>query len=112
WSRLTQDAAPALVEYTITPQDVAGPFTEEIPKSYAKKAELKRLDYTGPAEMLAERFHMDDDLLEQLNRGKSFDEAGAVIVVANVNVKPVALTAKIGKLEIDKTRKSVRVLAA
>ena len=92
-------------------QDVAGPFAEEIPASYEKKAELKRLDYTGAAEMLAERFHMDEDLLEQLNRGKSFDEAGTVIVVANVNVKPVALTAKVGKLEVDKTRKSVRVLA-
>ena len=111
WSKLTQDAAPALVEYTISQADIAGPFTEEIPASYQKKAELKRLDYTGVTEMLAERFHMDDDLLEQLNRGKSFDEAGTVIVVANVNVKPVALTTKIGKLEIDKTRKSVRVLA-
>jgi lipoprotein-anchoring transpeptidase ErfK/SrfK len=111
WSKLTQDAEPALVEYTISRADIAGPFTEEIPASYQKKAELKRLDYTGAAEMLAERFHMDEDLLEQLNRGKSLDEAGAVIVVANVNVKPVALTAKVGKLEIDKTRKSVRVLA-
>ncbi len=111
WGKLTQDAAPALIEYTISRADIAGPFTEEIPSSYQKKAELKRLDYTGAAEMLAERFHMDDDLLEQLNRGKSLDEAGTVIVVANVNVKPVALTTKVGKLEIDKTRKSVRVLA-
>jgi lipoprotein-anchoring transpeptidase ErfK/SrfK len=110
WSKLTQDAAPALVEYTISRADVAGPFAEEIPASYEKKAELKRLDYTGAAEMLAERFHMDDDLLEQLNRGKPFDEAGTVIVVANVNVKPVALP-KVAKLEVDKTRKSVRVLA-
>ena len=111
WDKLKQDSSPVLIEYTITRQDIAGPFAEEIPASYEKKAELKRLDYTGVAEMLAERFHMDEDLLEQLNRGKSFDEAGTVIVVANVNVKPVALTTKIGKLEVDKTRKSVRVLA-
>lgn len=111
WDKLKQDAEPALVEYTISRADVAGPFAEEIPASYEKKAELKRLDYTGVTEMLAERFHLDEDLLEQLNRGKSFDEAGTVIVVANVNVKPVALTTKVGKLEVDKTRKSVRVLA-
>ena len=110
WDKLKQDQGPVLIEYTITRQDVAGPFAEEIPVSYEKKAALKRLDYTSATEMLAERFHMDEDLLEQLNRGKSFDEAGTVIVVANVNVKPVAL-AKVGKVEVDKTRKSVRVLA-
>ena len=69
-----------------------------------RRRSFKRLDYTGPAELLAERFHMDEDLLEQLNRGKSFDEAGTVIVVADVNVKPVALNTKVGKLEVDKTR--------
>lgn len=111
WGKLTEDTAPALVEYTISRQDVAGPFAEKIPNSYEKKAELKRLDYTGPAEMLAERFHMDEDLLDQLNHGKSLDEAGTVIVVASVNVKPVALSTKIGKIEVDKARKSVRVLA-
>jgi lipoprotein-anchoring transpeptidase ErfK/SrfK len=110
WAKLAPSTDPVLIEYTITRQDVAGPFSEEIPASYEKKAELKRLDYTGVTEMLAERFHMDEDLLEQLNRGKSFDEAGTVIVVANVSVKPVALP-KVGKLEVDKTRKSVRVLA-
>ena len=112
WSKLTQDASPVLIEYTISREDVAGPFTEKIPAKYEKKAELKRLDYTGPTELLAERFHMDEDLLKQLNHGKSFDEEGAVIVVADVNVKPAALSTKIGKVEVDKTRKSVRVLAS
>src|ERR1044071_6026536 len=41
WSKLKQDAEPALVEYTISRADTAGPFTEEIPASYQKKAELK-----------------------------------------------------------------------
>ena len=61
--------------------------------------------------MLAERFHMDEDLLKQLNRGKDFDETGTAIVVANVNLKPVALKTKVGKLEVDKTNNLVRVLA-
>lgn len=112
WAKLAESKDPALIAYTISAADVRGPFSEDIPASYEKKAALKRLDYTGTAEMLAERFHMDEDLLEQLNRGKRFDQAGTVIVVANVNVKPVALNVKVGRLQVDKPRKSVRVLAA
>ena len=111
WKKLTESADPALIEYTISAADTKGPFAGEIPESYEKKAELKRLDYTGPQELLAERFHMDEELLRDLNRGRSFDQPGTVIAVANVNVKPVALRAKAVKLEVDKTRKSVRVLA-
>jgi lipoprotein-anchoring transpeptidase ErfK/SrfK len=111
WKKLTESAEPALIAYTISAADTKGPFAEEIPESYEKKAALKRLDYTGPLELLAERFHMDEDLLRDLNRGKSFDQPGTVISVANVNVKSVALRAKTVKLEVDKTRKSVRVLA-
>jgi lipoprotein-anchoring transpeptidase ErfK/SrfK len=111
WKKLTESAEPALIAYTISAVDTKGPFAEEIPESYEKKAELKRLDYTGPLELLTERFHMDENLLRDLNRGKSFDRPGTVISVANVNVKHVALRAKVVKLEADKTRKSVRVLA-
>src|SRR5207302_1990495 len=112
WEKLAQDAEPALIEYTISEADVRGPFSDEIPDKFEKKAELKRLDYTGPEEMLAERFHMDEDLLERLNKGKAFHKAGTVVVVANVNVKPVALHTKVGKIEVDKARKSVRVLGS
>jgi lipoprotein-anchoring transpeptidase ErfK/SrfK len=111
WKKLTESPELALIEYTISAADTKGPFVAEIPDSYEKKAELKRLDYTGPLELLAERFHMDEDLLRQLNRGKSFDQAGIAITVANVGVKPVALRDKAAKLEVDKARKSVRALA-
>ena len=110
WKKLTESPEPALIEYMISAADTKGPFAEEIPESYEKKAELRRLDYTGPLELIAERFHMDEELLRQLNRGKSFDQAGTVISVANVNVKPVALRANAARLEVDKTRKSVRAL--
>jgi lipoprotein-anchoring transpeptidase ErfK/SrfK len=112
WTRLAESSEPALIEYTISEADIKGPFSEKIPESYEKKAELKRLDYTGPRELLAERFHMDEGLLRQLNGGKSFEQAGTVIVVANVNVKPVALKTKVAKLEVDKTNNAVRVLGA
>ena len=93
-----------------------GPFADEIPAKYEDKAKLKRLDYTSAAEMLAERFHMDEKFLEELNRGKDFDKAGTVIAVANINVKPVALGAeqaapKAAKIEADKGNNVVRVLA-
>jgi len=110
WEKLAQDATPAVIEYTIAAADVKGPFADEIPDKYQDKAKLKRLDYTSAAEMLAERFHMDEDLLDRPNRGKKLDQAGTVITVANVNVKPVALNAKLGKIEVDKTRKLVRAL--
>jgi lipoprotein-anchoring transpeptidase ErfK/SrfK len=105
-----QSTEPALIEYTVTASDVKGPFAEEIPSKYEEKAKLKRLDYTSAIEMLAERFHMDETFLETLNRGKAFDKTGTSIVVANVNVKPVALT-KAAKIEADKGNNMVRVLA-
>ena len=111
WDKLTQGTEPALIEYTVTAGDVKGPFAEEIPNKLVEKAKLKRLDYTSAAEMLAERFHMDQDLLEALNRGKDLDKAGTAILVANVNVKPVALGAMAAKIEVDKQNNVLRVLA-
>jgi len=111
WDKLMQGTEAALIEYTITAADVKGPFAEEIPAKYEDKAKLKRLDYTSAAEMLAERFHMDEEFLETLNRGKALDKAGTSITVANVNVKPVSLGAKAAKLEVDKGNGVVRVLA-
>jgi lipoprotein-anchoring transpeptidase ErfK/SrfK len=111
WDKLVHSTEPALVEYTITAADVKGPFAGEIPNKLVEKAKLKRLDYTSAAEMLAERFHMDQDLLEALNRGKDLDKAGTAILVANVNVKPVALGASPAKIEVDKQNNVLRVLA-
>ena len=109
WSKLAESSAePALTVYAISKDDVGGPFTEEIPDSYPKKAALKQLAYTGPAELLAERFHLDEDLLADLNPGKTFDQAGTVIVVANVNHSPPK--AEVTKVIVEKSRRSVRAL--
>ena len=91
WEKLTKDDEPVAIEYTITDANVKGPFAEDIPEKFEDKAKLKRLDYTGPGQLLAERFHMDEDLLDRLNAGKKLDQAGTAITVANVNVKPAAL---------------------
>jgi lipoprotein-anchoring transpeptidase ErfK/SrfK len=99
---------PVLITYTIAAQDVSGPFTPHIPEQLEKMAELERLDYTGPLELLAEKFHVDEGLLARLNPGKRFDQAGTVIVVPNVRQRPPA--AKAARVEVRKRDRSVRVL--
>ena len=106
WAALEKTSAePVLVAYTITPEDVAGPFIPELPQDYALQAELPGLSYRDAAEMLAERFHMDEAFLRRLNPEVSFTEAGAEIVVANVG-KP--LKAKVANIVADKGRKQLR----
>ena len=107
WSKLgATSAEPVLINYVITSDEASGPFASEIPDSMEKMVGLKRLAYTGPVELLAEKFHMDEDLLEQLNPGRPFDLPGTVIVVANVNRAP--LKAEVARLEVNKGQHFVR----
>ena len=50
--------------YTITPEDAAGPYVASIPDDYSQKAQLDRMSYTSVTEALAERFHMDENYLK------------------------------------------------
>ena len=61
-----------VVSYPITPADAAGPFVAEIPEDYSHKALLPSLAYTSTTEMLAERFHMDEAFLKEMNPGADF----------------------------------------
>jgi lipoprotein-anchoring transpeptidase ErfK/SrfK len=111
WSQLVQaDAAPAVVAYTITAQDVAGPFVAVIPKEYPEMATLAHLGYTGPLEALGEKFHMDEALLKTLNPGADFSAAGTSILVAAVG--PETLPARVAAIEVDKSAGQVRAYAA
>jgi lipoprotein-anchoring transpeptidase ErfK/SrfK len=83
WNLLNADTAPDLSPYTITREDVAGPF-QQIPADMMKKSKLQALGYQSPSEMLAERFHVNPKVLVNLNKGKVFDRAGEEIVVPNV----------------------------
>lgn len=85
--------------YTITDQDVSGPF-EDIPSGFAEKAKLDELGYTSPREKLAERFHMDERFLSALNPGVDFSKAGTTInIVSHGDEK---LGADVAKIEIRK----------
>jgi lipoprotein-anchoring transpeptidase ErfK/SrfK len=108
WSKLTANAGePVLMEYTLTDEDVKGPFVEKIPTKMEDMKDLEHLGYRTPLEALAEKFHMSESLMKALNPGKRFDK-GETIVVANVRTD--APTAKAAKVEIDKSRKTLTVL--
>ena len=114
WAKLNEESpAPILIEYKISGEDVKGPFAKEIPEKFEDQAKLDHLGYTGPAELLAEKFHMDRDLLEALNPGKRFDRANTVIVVANVRERPRPdkTSQKVAKIEIVKSERILRAWA-
>jgi lipoprotein-anchoring transpeptidase ErfK/SrfK len=85
WAKLVETSQdPAVVEYTISEADLKGPFTPKIPPKMEQQAGLDALGYTGPVELLAEKFHMSEDLLRSINAGRKLDQAGSVILVTNV----------------------------
>ncbi len=83
---------PAIIVYTILPEDVAGPFTK-VPEVTGRdrgerlmlvEARFKQLNYSSPLQLLAEKFHASPHLLVELNRDKRFDKEGEQIEVPNV----------------------------
>ena len=56
------------------------------------------------AEMLAERFHLDADLLRALNPGVDFTRAGQRIVVPNLTQRRLA---EVSRIVVDKRQKAV-----
>ena len=94
WQALAADAAPALVTYTLTAEDVAGPFPE-IPDDTMEKAKLEALGYTSVEEALGEKFHAAPSLIAQLNPGKPL-KAGTELVVPNLaDLAPLAPAATV-----------------
>ena len=90
WSALTRDQTePVLKHYTITAEDVAGPFEKRLSINLADMARLSGLSYSSPSAELAEIFHMGEDMLQKLNPGANFGRAGEQIVVAALS--PMAL---------------------
>lgn len=81
--RLRLSGGLAITSYTITPGDAAGPYVAAIPEDYAHKAQLPALSYTSTAEMLAEKFHMDEAYLRALNPGVDFTIPGTIIKVVD-----------------------------
>ncbi len=109
--RLTAgDDGRVLTDYTITAADLAGPFIGQVPTNLADMAKLKTVGYATPLEMLAEKFHMTEGLLQALNPGVDFGKAGQTIVVAAV--AQTDLAAEVAHIVVDKAERSVRVYDA
>ena len=104
---LGQDTAATLVTYTITADDVAGPFTP-IPEDMMEKAKLPWLGYSSALEGLGEKFHSSPQLLKRLNPRASF-RAGEQLQVPSVARHPVG---KAAKVVVDKSDMSVTALDA
>jgi peptidoglycan hydrolase-like protein with peptidoglycan-binding domain len=76
WGVLASGASdPVIKDYTISAEDVAGPFEKRMPGNLVAMAEFPGLSYASPLEELAEKFHMS-----------------AEIVVANVPPLPLQST--------------------
>jgi lipoprotein-anchoring transpeptidase ErfK/SrfK len=94
WRALGGDTAEATVtSYTLTQDDVKGPFEKRIPPKLADQAKLEALGYQSVTEEVAERFHTSPALLAQLNRGVPMTAGKAIKVPAvtpfDPNAKPV-----------------------
>lgn len=111
FERLTSgDGGKVLKDYTITREDVDGPFIGTVPESAVAMARLETVAYTDAREALAEKFHMSPALLSALNPGVDFGRAGQTIVVADTG--PNALQGEVARIVVDKQESSVRAFAA
>jgi lipoprotein-anchoring transpeptidase ErfK/SrfK len=107
-----QDDTEILITRVITPDDVAGPFTESIPADLAEQAKLPALNYTSPLEALAERYHSSPVLLQKLNPGARF-AAGESVKVPNVLLRDVdkpAMPSANARIVVSKSASSLTVL--
>ena len=107
WAALLATSSdPIIIDYKITEKDVKGPFLQKLPAKMEDMKGLKSLDYSSPREAIAEKFHMSEALLEALNAGKKFDQAGQTISIVNV-MKTEAKPA-VARLEVDKIAQTVK----
>lgn len=111
WTALAGTSSDAvIIEYKISNDDIKGPFLERLPARMEAMKNLKALSYTSPREAIAEKFHMSEALLEALNPKKKFDQAGEILLVADVPRGDSKLD--VDRIEVDKSRQTVKAFAA
>jgi lipoprotein-anchoring transpeptidase ErfK/SrfK len=101
-------ADPVVGSYVITADDVAA-VGEPIPSDYAEMAKREFLGYASVPELLGERFHMDVDLLRDLNPDAQFVAGETVAVTA---YGPDMTDRKVARIEADKAARQVRAYDA
>jgi lipoprotein-anchoring transpeptidase ErfK/SrfK len=111
WQKLNATSTePVTTDYTISSEDVAGPFLRKLPKKMEAMRHLPRLSYTSARERIAEKFQMSEELLAALNPKRKFHEAGVSITV--LNVAAPKLPARVTRVQIDKDTQMLRAFGA
>lgn len=111
WTAMTEaDPGPVVQSYTISEEDLKGPFIGEAPKDFEAMSKLPALGYTGPAQALAEKFHMDEALLKALNPNADFSRVGTTITVAMPRSDRIG--AEVASIEVDKAKRALRAYDA
>jgi lipoprotein-anchoring transpeptidase ErfK/SrfK len=91
WKALGGDGADAAVmTYTVTDEDVKGPFEPNIPRDLPDQAALPALAYRSALEQIAERFHAAPSLLQKLNPGLTIAAGRQIKVPAVLAFDPAA----------------------
>lgn len=103
-TRLGFNGGLPVMTYELSAADAAGPYVASIPEDYSLKAQLPSLAYTSVTEALAEKFHMDENYLKELNPGVDFSVPGTKIKVINPGSERKGVVARI---VADKTRKQL-----
>jgi lipoprotein-anchoring transpeptidase ErfK/SrfK len=103
-TRLGLNGGLPVTTYEITAADAAGPYVASIPEDYSLKAQLPSLAYSSVTEALAEKFHMDETYLKELNPGVDFTIPGTQVKVINPGAAKKGVVARI---VADKARKQV-----
>src|SRR5262245_52810374 len=68
WKAIGGDKSePTVATYTVTEDDLNGPFEKTIPRQLVEQAKLPALEYQSPIEAIAEKFHASPALIQQLN---------------------------------------------
>lgn len=103
-TRLGFNGGLPVMTYEISAADAAGPYVASIPEDYSLKAQLPSMAFSSVTEALAEKFHMDENYLKELNPGADFTIPGTQVKVINPGVERKGVVARI---VADKSRKQV-----
>lgn len=106
-SLLSTQTGDVFKSYTITQDDVSTDWTD-VPADFAAMADLDRVGYNNAQEMLAERFHMDEEFLAAINPKANFGKAGTKLVI--ISYGDETLNAKIARIEVRKSDNTVAAL--
>jgi lipoprotein-anchoring transpeptidase ErfK/SrfK len=106
WAMLAAENSKAATQtYEIAAEDIEARYTETFPVDSADLVKLEWLGYGDVIEMLAEKFHIDRDLLRALNPNTDFTTVGSKIIVPLTGAKP---TQKVARVVIDKSDRQLR----